>query len=469
MVRVYATQFPIDGSASLDDFMTLSKEWVAHSPHNGFSISDLDTLKGHGDVVKSGIHRVESGQSLETRGEKLIETAARRYTNPNNGGDIWTTDLVGGKLGNKFWASVVVDHKTTQLDRPLELAKKPFIVKHVLENLGGGYDGMFKLTGKPYHVHDCELDKIAKVMTGRGKTMMPVIYVSRDINHLTFPDPNYLARRLRGVAHVLVGPSSPTFKKFLKEETGGINAHRGGVGIYWPQGTRTILLDELFSKGVRLGQRTINDKIVNTVEFNMRHANLSGSITWPKIQQLHNADLIQSLRNKGGSSDELVDLLDKENDELKNEKHRLQQQVQTYEAALRQVPEQGQFTLPEMTGLYTGEIKDIFLDYISQSTQNLREDSRRKAIGEQFLEDNPVSEHRDKLLAELKSALHSERGMSSKLSRKLKDAGFEVNEQDKSHPTVSIEGFHKEQPMPASGSDVRGGKNAYADLKKNFF
>jgi hypothetical protein len=116
----------------------------------------------------------------------------------------------------------------------------------------------------PHFLTNSDLEFAAAILEGKLPNHLPVAYVSCDFSGHPYIDIDDTARRLSGLAHVLIEPNR-YFSLQLARRVGAANPYGGAVGLYWPgaQGRRIKYLPRVFDsswallddleKGVRSG------------------------------------------------------------------------------------------------------------------------------------------------------------------------------------------------------------------------
>ena len=119
--------------------------------------------------------------------------------------------------------------------------------------------------------------------------------------------------------------------------------------------------------------------------------------------------------------------------------------------------------------MYQGERLFVLLDALSTAVASAEKHSRRRQVLEDLIEANNQEGQRDEILDTLKALLRSYSTMSGSTRSELERLGFQILEDGKHYKLI----FRGDERYPfilsKTGSDHRGGMNAFSDLKKRLF
>lgn len=227
----FATEFPISADVRAQAFIAAVRRWLLGSPHTALSGADLAPLE----------HEAE--WRFSSRGETVellrcdaggVSSVAMRYTRDERGAQ-WQTSLVFDESAGPPWVAVRVDVAVANPQVRVPPVKKPVVVRTLLQDLGGGVDGLLPVERTPHTVAPVDVGLVADLMQGRGERHLPMVYVSRRYDGDLLIDADRLAYDLGGMAHVIVEPDRP-FSHRLAIEADRTNAYGGALGVYWPDG-----------------------------------------------------------------------------------------------------------------------------------------------------------------------------------------------------------------------------------------
>ena len=133
----FNTLFPVRPEAEVDELISIANTWILGSPHSQLKEEEIESHKNDLEweySIDSETLSYIQGSSDENKAFGL------RYLKLEN--DLrWITDIIGSKDDNKFFISVQVSCDTSNPGAFIPNPKKPYIVRQLLENIGGGPDG----------------------------------------------------------------------------------------------------------------------------------------------------------------------------------------------------------------------------------------------------------------------------------------------------------------------------------------
>lgn len=192
----FATDLPIHHSHSSGDFLQVVQDWVLGSPHTRLTSDHFASLFAQTESRISD--RNESIDTLRvTDGEE--DLAGIRYVR-SDGGLEWRTVAVFSRSAADAWGSIGVTCEASHPAVRLPPAKKPVLVRMLLENLGGAFDGALLPGDGARRLGDAEIDLAARLMAGNSGCRLPIVYVSAGFQGRHVLDPDRLARDLAGMS-----------------------------------------------------------------------------------------------------------------------------------------------------------------------------------------------------------------------------------------------------------------------------
>ena len=227
----FATEFPTVDGQSAEAFLQAVRDWVLGSPHTRFTAPDVADLGAIGQW--SAARGNEALLSLRAARERS-ESASVRYKRVDDGLE-WTTTVTFSKTNNDAWVAIRVFCESTHPAARLPPAKKPVLVRTLLQALGGGQDGDLRVGASPHALTNTEIETAARAIRGDANCRLPIIYVSSTFHGGHILDVSRLANDMAGIAHVVVEPNRE-FSFRLKLDANSENVYGGTVGIYWPDG-----------------------------------------------------------------------------------------------------------------------------------------------------------------------------------------------------------------------------------------
>ncbi|SFF67588.1 hypothetical protein SAMN04488120_12225 [Fontimonas thermophila] len=427
-----------------------------------------DLLQKDEAHVENGKEKVQS--LLATSPD--VDLAGIRYSRHDNDLE-WLTTVVFSRTSSDAWVGVRVECESQHAAARLPSAKKPVVVRTVLESLGGAADGPLPIRDTAHILTNTDIDLAAKLIRGDAGCRLPIVYVSARFQGGYILDVNRLAADLSGMAHVVVEPNRP-FSVRLQLEVDSENVYGGTIGIYWPEGggRRAFFLGGDYSTPGHLAG-AIKDE-VRAALLNRRPI---ARCTWAYVRETASRQAILSLKASGSKAiDEYVEKFDQEIEaknqrleEAESEIQRLRNELRVYEARAG-TASGGLLRLGRERDLYPNEVLGILLDAIEDAATRVQHDSRRQHVLRSILEanrleENPLEGRRE----QLKRLLRGTSTIDGKLRRELEDMGFSISEDGK-HFKIVFQGDDRYTfTLSKSGSDWRGGRNAASDIGRLLF
>lgn len=458
------TEFPIESTHDSRIFLQSIERWILGSPHTGLTQQDMaPIITGEETRTEKGKEMIEA-LVLKEPGK---DRAGIRYTR-TEGSLQWITTAVFSRENCKSWVGIRVACESSHAETCLPQAKKPVLVKTLLQELGGAKDGCLSISDRCVRLTNTDIELAARLIRGEAGCRLPIIYVSVEFGGAYIVDPNRLARELAGMAHVVVEPNRP-FSHRLKIDVGAENVYGGTVGMYLPEGggRRSYFLGRDLRSADDVAKAVTRD--VWTALANRRGMD---SCSWASLQEAVSRQRIEELRKSG--SRELQDYIstfdqesaakDERLADADQEIRRLQAECRNYESRLAASSGALLKTGTE-EDFYPSEIFGIVRDAIQEASRRVQDGSRRQHVLMDILVANPTQgDAADSMREELRSLLRDSRRMDTKLRRALEKMGFAVSEEGK-HCKLVFRGDDRYTfILPKSGSDHRGGLNAASEI-----
>jgi len=464
----FAAEFPVRNDRRAADFIDAIRSWVLDSPHTTFSSSDLAALPTSGEWSTE-----KENQRIEllsiSSGEE--ESVAIRHTIVE--GELeWVTVAVFSRKAIDTWVGIRTSRESHYPIAQLPSAKKPVIIRVLLEKLGGSDDGQLPVSQHPRILTNNEIDVAARLMSGQANCHLPVVYVSCNFAGTYTVNVHALAHELAGMAHVVIEPNRP-FSRRLQIEVASENVYGGTVGIYWPDGAG----QKSFFFGRDLTNRNaLKHAIEAEVRTALLHRRPLFRCTWPAVQEAFSKQIYEGLKASGSLEvEKYVEAFDAES-KAKEEKlagaereiERLRHEIRRYETKsssgtglnLRIGAEQD---------LYDEETYQIVLDSIAEAAERSQIDGRRQHVLKSILNANNLTDRPRGYREKLKEILRSYRTMDSGTRRSLETMGFSICDDGKHYKLVFRGDERYTFILAKSGSDYRGGLNAASDIAKRLF
>ena len=161
--------------------------------------------------------------------------------------------------------------------------------------------------------------------------------------------------------------------------------------------------------------------------------------------------------------------MEESNVKLSNEVQRLTAELQGLRMRYSDKDKSPVLYLGEEKDLYTGEIKEIILEIMSEYQKSCKEDSRRWHIISDLVESNEFKGIPEKRRERLKNALRGYKSLNGSLKSLLETLGFEISDDGK-HYKWTYYGDHRYVATVAKTcSDNRAGMNLSSIIDKTMF
>lgn len=462
---VFATEFDTSTNASAEDFLEICRRWLIGSPRYPWSDADLIAPFAANEIRQAEHGSFRASMAIAETGDHRIGAMQHRYLEDEK--LEWVTEFVGREAANGMRVSVRVHCTSLVTGAEVPWAQKPYIVRLTIEQLGGGRDGGLVIAADPYRLSEDEVPFAAAALTGGLGNRLPVVFISAGLDGRPQLDANHLAKRLSGMAHVLVEPSRK-FSFRLMPIAEQMNAYGGAIGLYWPDGEsfeRTFV----GARGPNATARFLEGRIQKAL-CQSQPTDLS---TWMAVRALIARERVAALRDSGAEDlDEWIQAFDEERDSLRGELAETKAQVATLSAQLRGVRPDGDIggLLPAGSeqDLFPGERAEVVQHAIRQALSSASEDTRTAHI----LGDLVSPEHvgvRDSLAAAVKSALQNAVKIGAKELAELTGLGFSTSDGGKHYKAVFRDDPRYTFTLHKTASDHRAPRNLVSQINRKLF
>lgn len=463
----FATEVPFPSGIDSAAFFEAVKKWLLGSRFTKFTTDSLAEL-GVGDAWDA----VEENEFIESLCEITSDSESSAVIYRKSDDDFeWITTVVLSIVPSNTWVSIRVECVPLHPRAKVPVAKKPVLLRILLEELGYGVDGEFKISDKPTVFSTSEIDLAAKCIRGETPTYMPVIYVSAPFNGPYIVDPNILAASLVGIAHVVVEPNRD-FSRELMALTHRKNAYGGTIALYWPQGGRK----RSFFASNGQSSNVIEQEIFDELRLSLTNRRPMARCTVTAIKELKSRRLINSLKDEG--SKEIQNYVDLYEDELTSKNARIEAaelEISRLQAEVRRyaIQDRGGEGITLDTGeendLYEGEILDVVIEALESEISRVMANSRRQHVLQALIDNNAMGEERVNNREKIKSVLRGYQSMDTKTKRDLEEIGFSITEDGKHFRLEYKNDPRYNFTLSKSGSDHRAGLNAAGDISRMLF
>lgn len=177
-------------------------------------------------------------------------------------------------------------------------------------------------------------------------------------------------------------------------------------------------------------------------------------------------------------TDELLDNFSSDFDDLTEENSRLRCSISELEAELAyyksifnsgRINGNGFLSSGSEKEFFQGEKKEFILSVLSDSLASIKDDTRRKHIVQDIIQQNAIEDVLSKKREEIKRLITDYNGLNGKLKQDLKQLGFSVSDDGKHYKLTYFNDKRYIIPMAKTPSDGRAGKNNVSNINNKVF
>lgn len=465
---VFSAEFPASEGSSTEDLLDCCVQWFARSSHYPWkSSSEADFVTTDNQITayeqdghQANLGRVRLSPAEELAGLQYVWTEKENYR--------WTTEIVGRVDLRGLWVSVKISCEVLATGLALPQSKKPYIVKVLMQELGGGADGEFIVSDTPRMLEVGELDLAANIVNGNTSNALPVVYVSSSFRGHPNVDVKKLAQWMSGLCHIVVEPNR-AFSRELAERVDSRNVYGGAVGVYWPQasGENIRLIPDNF-----LNSKEVEIRVQNLIRSKLTYARFGRSLTWVDLQEAVSRHRLEELKRSGSASiDDYAAAFDAEMDALRSQKNRLTSENERLREDVKrlQIAKPGIICVGVEQEIYGGEFSDVATRALKENLGTAVAGSRRAIVLGDLLKANAVSDKSDQIADEIKRVLSGASRITGSEIRELEKLGFAIEDGGKHYKATFGEDPRLTFTLPKTPSDHRAGKNLASDIIRTLF
>lgn len=464
----FATEFGVDSKRTIQDLCDLFCKWIT-------GIRDTAFLKGNLsiDADLNPFFSVSMGNesvSMRRVSDDDYDLIGLSYSNVDIENITWVSEIVGRKDLNKFLVSIRVYRHSSTLIHSIPNPKRPHIIKMLIAGDWSPRDGDIPLLSRSHTTRESEYQIVSDFLDCKFQNSLPIVYVSLyHANQIRYSvDPNLLAYRLGGIAHV-IAESSIAFSKKMKSIFGGHMVFDGAIGIYWPNESRV----SEYNKDNDSGKRLLL-KITSEVMIALAGRRSNPELAFQYVQELYSKSVINKLRNAGSSNvdeyirnfDAEISAKDKRLEAAEAEIQRLKSVEKSQYAKEKNKSPSIEIAIPQEKELYDGEFYEFILNSIELSRRNCDKNYRRYHVMEGLLSSNKSRDLHVNLKNSLKEIFHDYSGMDGRIEKHLRDLGFIITDSGKHIKLVFMNDKRYQFAIPKTPSDYRGAQNTISDIVK---
>lgn len=489
----FATDFAVDPAHGPEDFLRAIASWLLDVEHTAIAAEQLQALltdasarintggellqtliARQSDATVAGIRYSRQEEQLTWITTVVFSRRQKPRANASPSASLPDTSNIGTDVRptGDAWLGIRIECTSSLPQAHLPVERDPAIVPALLNALGGGQDGPLCVSDQPRLLAGHELPLAADLILGYSDHRLPIVYVSACFQPGHTINPQRLASRLAGRAHVVVEPNN-SFSRQLQALAESANVYGGTVGIYWPEGgePRRFYLGTLYQTAAELG-----DAIQEELHRTLRQRRPLPRCTWAHLREQVSQNTIAALKSAGSLSiDDCIRSFDEELaakeqllQEAEEEIERLRQELRQREVRSND----GNILLAPGTerNFYDQEILGIVLDALADARKYVPPDSRRHHVLQSIVGANPLphrtaNAHREAL----KNLLRGTSTIDARIRRGLESMGFRISNGGKHYKLVYQDDDRYTYTLPSSGSDHRGGLNAANDIGRLMF
>lgn len=406
-----------------------------------------------------------------------------------------------------FIAADITARKLTVRTELLTDAGLPFIQYQAPEFmptlLSGGYlknDADIPWTEKAIVIDGNNLELLSDVINNTGSSKAPTVFISNLRCGQPAVNVELLARKLAGLAHVMVLRDYTVAEKL--REVCNRNEYNGAVGVYFPDGTRStylpadtteydtamtnkVIMKTFLWTNTRTGRcpMTWQDVCSSGIARKMKEQHTKLEDTLARLREAEEAMERQENRHSEERSqmlsdavaeakaesekilrefDEEMERLRTENEQLKTENRKLQYENRSFSDRLEKQGTPLVFAGKE-TDKFPGEMKDMVMCILKESLKSCQK-GRRADIVKDLLEANGEGVKITENAVLIKNLFNNFARMDSSMKKVLEELGFSMVEDGKHIKMTYCNDSRYVEVLAKTPSDTRTGKNTAHEI-----
>lgn len=471
---IFSTRLPVKDTLTKEKFFELVVRWNQDSPHHRIDGIEWDGGYRHrwGDMKNmleiteyndvAAAHFVQSEHGVHWTTEFILHTERRE---------------IGIYLSREATENTVYFHKEF---------KPPYFLKLLMRENVLGSDGGLAISEYPqsFGAAADERKVLAQLcLEDDSAFRLPVVYLTREwFTEHCVVDEGGLARRLCGVAHVLV-ESDKDVSRTLKDLCHGKNVYNGGMAVYFPSVSAAA---KRFIPYDGMDVEKVMTQMVRMIFRYMNQQKREPLDTWDGIQMMQMRRQTKQLlaekrrieENRKQTSKEKEQYWDEyvkaqtQVEALTEQNARLQSELAVLHARVDSMGENPLLYYGDEREFYQGEMLEFVRTALSEKLDRLPKEKDRHLRCADVLQDllnaNESEEIQAQRQTELKRVLKGYRTLTPEIQSTLIDAGFRITD-GKHYKLTYYDDDRYTVTMAKSGSDWRGGENLFSEIKKRVY
>ena len=471
---LFSTILNMQDSVTPDDFIRLVLEWNKTSKYKENCVPGIEW---HGE------HTVRYGDDqlfLEIMEDAKQNSIAIRHEKVTKEFVVWDSVFIADFSERKL--AIQLERTYSEEALVFNAAfSTPHIITLLIEKGFLKDDGGIAVLRTPQFITDDYYERMKKIIAGTSENKLPVIFVTKSSNNEDPLSINWLASRLKGAAHVLVEESIGKCAG-IRKLCGDTVESFGAVRIFYP--ADSVQSKKFFFRSAVGDSQERLEKVVKHVLWYWLSQTIPHQYTWQGIvsdlldQQL--SSQIQKRQEaetaKEKAENEIVSIYEVFDDDLKNQKEKIDELTRTNEALM--LENQGlraklaaSMLIPlifqgDEEDFYPGEIRDMILAILEESSVNIENGTRRKDVLNDVLEANPCQHLGEERKKKIKDLFKGYKHLTGTMRQELMNLGFTITEEGKHYKIKYRDDGRYTSAVAKTPSDNRSGINCAAEINK---
>lgn len=469
---LYSTILDIKDTLTPEAFLNLVAEWNQNNPYEENIVPEFQTWDGsrnqrYGtDSLWIDIEEYRNQNCIAVRYEKVEPNGVR-----------WDTDYVVNFQDQKIAIQLNRSYQPG-MDLENEEFSAPLFISSLIRHQYLQDDHGLVIDKHPHELTEENLNLLEQLLHQTSEFSFPVIYVSKTRENSDPIDADQLSHKVKGLAHVFV-ESDVKLNSAIQTIDPNFKAYEGNICVFLPSHQTRIF----YHRGYYHGKPLLFTQELNFVYEKACEATIPEFYTWETVLNgISQARLLSQQEKKKAAEakaqsneEELYKLIDELDAELEQAKKQIQELSNTVQALKQE--NQGlrakfsQSNNPvlyfgEEQELYPDEIKEMIIDALKDKLSNTSSHTRYADVLTDIIQHNATHGVRKKRQEQIRALLKDYSTMSAKLRKQLEKFGFTITSDGKHYKLTYFSDSRYMTMLSKTGSDVREGRNAFAEIKK---